>query len=102
MSEYLSITFRGLDIEGTVDHCPGDYMTPPTCDVDIKRIRVGDSDDFHGYDLLSDTDLSSGAITMIQAWDGMNKEGKLHPIVEKLVLDRWTDDIEEALIEKGD
>ena len=92
--------WRGLEIHGTVDYDPGDFHTPAVWDTTIDEILLEDPDEFHGHDMLSSMKLSEGALRMIQAWDNMNEEGNLLPLVERHIRSYFAEDLEYELEEK--
>ena len=49
-----------LEASGTIDHCPGDYWTPPSTDVDVKDVDVYITDVyFNDNDLTLPKEITS-------------------------------------------
>lgn len=102
----VSLSFRGLAVEGRADYDPGVRYypdgsgEPPSWDIEIESLEIDDWEEFSSWGLLADAGLSEGTERMLGAWHGMAK-GRILPRVEALILKAWEDDILEALAEEA-
>ena len=64
----VSVNFE-LTVRGRVYSDPGDYWTPPSCDVDIVSVEVDVSDLFiDDYDVLLDRELTKTMESLVKKY----------------------------------
>jgi hypothetical protein len=94
--------WRGLILLGTADYDPGcgpSYASggePPCLDVDVDGVEIDSWEDI-SMDLLDYENISSGVCTLLERFHA--SRSTLLPSLEALLLDRWEDEMAEALAE---
>ena len=103
----VSLSFRGLAIEGRADYDPGVRYypdgsgDPPSWEIEIESIEMDDWEEFSSHALLADEGISEGVERMLGVWHGWSK-GRILARVEALILRKWEDDILDALAEASE
>lgn len=101
----VSLSFRGLAIEGRADYDPGVRYypdgsgDPPSWDIEIESLEMDSWEEFSSWGLLED--FSEGVERMLGAFHRQSK-GRILPRLEALILRKWEDDILEALAEASE
>lgn len=102
----VSLSFRGLAVEGRAEYDPGVRYypdgsgEPPSWDIEIETLEIEDWEEFSSYGLLADKGLSEGTERMLGAWHAMS--GRTLPRLEALILEAWEDAILDALAEASE
>lgn len=88
----ISFSWRGLEIEGTAYDDPGSYYQPPERGCEISSFSLYDEDELLSHGIMED--FSEGVEEMARRY--MRMTGKIPPMLEARIWDRWEEDMYEA------